>query len=84
MSIVKIIVASLIMGVVAFFIPKSTLWLFPGIVVCMVVYFFSLILVKFFQKDDIESLRDFSNNLGPLSKIINKLLNFVERLEFRD
>ena len=84
MSIVKIIVASLIMGVVAFFIPKSTLWLFPGIVVCMVVYFFALILVKFFQKDDIDSLRDFSNNLGPLSKIINKLLNFVEKLEFRD
>ena len=84
MAIVKIIVAAMIMGVVAFFIPKSTLWLFPGIVVCMVVYFFALILVKFFQKDDIESLRDFSNNLGPLSKIINKLLNFVERLEFRD
>lgn len=84
MAIVKIIVAAMIMGVVAFFIPKSTLWLFPGIVVCMVVYFFALILVKFFQKDDIDSLRDFSNNLGPLSKIINKLLNFVEKLEFRD
>ena len=83
-SIVKIIVASLIMGVFAFFIPKTTLWLFPGIFACVVVYFFALILVKFFQKDDIESLRRFSSKFGPLAKIADKLLNFVEKLEFRD
>lgn len=83
-SIVKIIVASLIMGVFALIIPKTTLWLFPGIFACVVVYFFALILVKFFQKDDIESLRRFSSKFGPLAKIADKLLNFVEKLEFRD
>ena len=82
-SVVKILMASLIMGIFAFFIPKDTLWLFPAIAACIVVYFFSLILVRFFQKDDIDSLRHLSERLGPLSKIVNKLLNFVERLEFR-
>jgi stage V sporulation protein B len=82
-SIIKILAASAIMGAVAFFIPKNTLFLFPGIFLCIIVYFFSLILVKFFQKDDIESLRALSERFGPLAKIVNKLLNFVERIEFR-
>jgi stage V sporulation protein B len=84
LSIVKILAASAIMGVFAFFIPKDTLWLFPGIFVCIIVYFFALILVKFFQKDDIESLRSLSSRFGPLSKILNKVLNVIERLEFRN
>ncbi|MBP3791341.1 MAG: flippase [Methanobrevibacter sp.] len=83
-SVVKIIFASLIMGIFAFFIPKSTLWLFPGIFACIIVYFFALILVKFFKKEDIESLRHFSSKFGPLGKIINKMLNLVEKLEFRN
>lgn len=82
-SIIKILAASAIMGAVAFLIPKDTLFLFPGIFVCVIIYFFSLILVKFFQKDDIESLRALSERFGPLAKIVNKLLNFVERIEFR-
>jgi len=82
-SITKIIVASLIMGLFAFFIPKSAIWLFPGIFACIIVYFFALILVKFFEKDDIESLRVLSSKFGPASKIVNKLLNFVEKLEKR-
>ena len=82
-SIVKIIVASLIMGVFAYFIPKDTLWLFPGIFACIIVYFFALILVRFFQKDDIESLRHLTSRFGPVAKVADKVLNFVERLEFR-
>ena len=82
-SIVKIIVASLIMGVFAYFIPKDTLWLFPGIFACIIVYFFALILVRFFQKDDIESLRHLTSRFGPVAKLANRVLNFVERLEFR-
>ena len=83
-SIVKIVVAALIMGAFAFFIPKTTLWLFPGIFACVIVYFFALILVKFFQKEEIDSLRRFSSRLGPLAKFVDKFLNFVERLTFRN
>ena len=82
-SVVKILAASAIMGAFAYFIPKDTLWLFPGIFACIIVYFFSLIIVRFFQKDDIESLRHLFERFGPLSKIVNKLLNIVEKIEFR-
>ncbi len=84
LSVVKIIVASLIMGIVAFFIPKNAYFLFPGIIACIIVYFFALILVKFFTKEDIASLRALSSKFGALSKIINKILDFVEKIEFRN
>lgn len=84
LPVIKIIAASAIMGIFALFIPKNAYWLFPGIFACMIVYFFALILVKFFTKEDIASLRELSLKAGPLSKIANKLLNFVERVEFRN
>ena len=76
--------ASLIMGVFALLIPKNATWLFPGIFLCIIVYFFALILVRFFTKEDIESLRKLSLKTGRLSSISNKLLDFVERIEFRN
>lgn len=82
-SIVKILIASLIMGIFALIIPKTTLYLFPGIFACIILYFFALILVKFFQKEDIDSLRQLSSKLGPIAKIVNRLLNLIEKLEFR-
>ena len=82
--IIKILLASLIMGIFAYFIPKTTLFLFPGIFACIIVYFIALILVKFFQKDDIESLRRLADKFGPLSKLINKVLNFIEKVEFKE
>nr|WP_296894753.1 polysaccharide biosynthesis C-terminal domain-containing protein [uncultured Methanobrevibacter sp.] len=84
MPVIKILIAAFIMGAIGYFIPKTPLWLFPGIVFCMIVYFFALILVKFFAKDDIATLRGYASKLGPLSKLVNKLLNLVERLEFRN
>ena len=83
-AVVKILAASAIMGAFAYLIPKTTVYLFPGIFACVIVYFFALILVKFFQKDDIESLRNLSARFGPLAKIVNKMLNIVEKLEFRE
>jgi stage V sporulation protein B len=82
--VIKILAATSIMAVAGFLIPKTTLWLFPGILICMIVYFFALILVKFFTKEDIETLRAYGSKFGPLAKIVNKLLNFVERIEFRN
>lgn len=84
MAVFKVFAASAIMGAFAYLIPKTTLYLFPGIFACMIVYFFALILVKFFEKDDIETLRGFSQRLGPLSKLVDKMLNLVERVGIRD
>ena len=83
-SIVKILLATAVMAVVGFFIPKTTLFLFPGIILCMIVYFIALIFFKFFTKEDIQTLRNTSSKLGPLSKIFNKLLDFVEKIESRN
>lgn len=84
LPVLKILAASGIMALAGFIIPKTTLWLFPGILICIVVYFFALILVRFFTKDDIETLRGYSSKLGPFSSIANKILNFVEKIEFRN
>ena len=84
MSYVKIVIASLIMGAFALIIPKNAYWLFPGVIACIIVYFFALILVRFFTKEDIESLRELSSKFGPLSKLANFALNIVEKIEFRD
>ena len=81
--IVKILAASMIMGVFALIIPKNPIFLFPGIFACIIVYFFALILVRFFQPEDIESLREMSRKFGPLAKIINKMLNLVEKINYK-
>ena len=78
-SIIKILIASAIMGVFALIIPKTTWFLFPGIIACIIVYLFSLIFIKFFEKEDIESLRHLSSRFKSLSKIVNKILNFIEK-----
>ena len=82
--IAKIIIATTIMALVGYAVPKTTLYLFPGIILCIIVYFFALILVKFFTREDIESLRGMSSRLGPLSGLANKILNFIEKFEFRN
>lgn len=82
-SVVKILAASMMMGVVAYIMPKTTSWLFVGIIVCMIVYFFALILVRFFTQEDIVGLRALSSKFGPLSKVMGKMLDLVEKIEFR-
>ena len=82
-SVVKILIASMMMGVVAYIMPKTTSWLFVGIIVCMIVYFFALILVRFFTQEDIVGLRALSSKFGPLSKVMGKMLDLVEKIEFR-
>lgn len=82
-SVVKILTASMMMGVVAYIMPKTTSWLFVGIIVCMIVYFFALILVRFFTQEDIVGLRALSSKFGPLSKVMGKMLDLVEKIEFR-
>lgn len=83
-SIIKILFATAIMGVAGYFIPKTTLYLVPGIIICVIVYFIALLLVKFFTRDDIATFRGYASKLGPLSKIFNKLLDLVEKIEFRN
>jgi len=75
----KLLLASLVMGASILLLPETLLGLIVGIVICPVIYLIVLILVKSFDSDDISAIRRFSHKFGPLSSIINKLLNIIER-----
>jgi len=75
----KIIIASLIMGVIILFIPQNSYGLLMSIIICPIIYLISLILLKTFDENDISSVRRFSHKFGPLAKFINKILNIIER-----
>ena len=67
------------MGVVAYIIPKTTSWLF---VRNYCLYYCVLLCIntcKFFTQEDIISLRALSSKFGPLSKIMNKMLDLVRK-----
>lgn len=74
----KIIAASLIMGAVIIFIPQNSYGLLLAIILSPIIYLIGLTLLKTFDENDISAIRGFSNKFGPLSKIINKILNIIE------
>lgn len=79
----KIFAASIIMAIVAIIIPKTIIGLIIAVICCPLVYLAGLILCKFFQKEDIDMLRGFTGKLGPLDKLLNKLLNLIVKLQSR-
>lgn len=79
----KIISASFIMGAFAFIIPKNPLGLLVGIIICPIIYLFSLSLLKVFTKYDIKYIRSYSSKFGPLKVLVNKILSLIEKIEFR-
>jgi stage V sporulation protein B len=75
----KIIIASAIMSVIILILPRDTTGLIIGIIICPIIYLLTLIKLKFFTLEDINSARSMTSKLGPLNKIANKILNFVEK-----
>jgi len=75
----KVILASLVMGLIIFLLPNTILGLIIGIIICPIIYLISLILLKTFIREDVSEIRRFSNKFGPLSSIINKILDIVEK-----
>ncbi len=81
----KILVSSGAAGALAFlavsFVSSSD-WpkLILGLLVFVVVFFSSLIAIRALRKSDIDALRLMASGLGPLTGIINKMLNILERM----
>jgi stage V sporulation protein B len=75
----KLIFASLIMGVVILILPQTSLGLVLGIILCPIVYLITLVFLKTFDNNDISAFKSISGKFGPLSSIINKILNIIER-----
>lgn len=82
--VLKIFIASVIMGAIAIVIPKTIMGLIAGIICCPFIYLGSLILCKFFDKDDISTLRGFTGKFGPVGKILNKVLNIIVKIQFKE
>ncbi|MDL2270437.1 flippase [Methanobrevibacter sp. OttesenSCG-928-I08] len=76
----KILIASIIMGaIILIILPKSTVGLVIGIIICPIIYLFSLIKLNFFTFDDINKIRPIAAKLGPLSNILNKIINYIAK-----
>jgi len=75
----KVILASLLMGLIILALPNTVLGLIIGMIICPIIYLLILILLKTFTKEDISEIRRFSNKLGPLSPLLNKVLDIVEK-----
>ncbi|MDR1722082.1 MAG: flippase, partial [Methanobrevibacter sp.] len=83
----KIIAASAIMAIIIVLFIKialgtfigyqSRIGLVVGIIICPIIYLISLILLKFFTKEEINQISSYSNKLGPLSGVLNKILNII-------
>ena len=80
----KILVSSALAGALTFFVVSFLVlskWpqLILGLLVFAAAFLLSVIAVRALRKPDIEGLRLMASGLGPLSGVINKLLNVLER-----
>jgi stage V sporulation protein B len=75
----KTIFASLVMGIAILFIPKTTINLVISIILCPILYMILLILTKTFSLNDLENIRSHSTKIGPISKIVNKIIDLIEK-----
>ena len=75
----KVVLASLIMGLIIMVIPKTIIGLVIGIIFCPIIYLMGLVVLKSFTPDDIDEIAKFSHKLGPLSKVVNGVLNLIRK-----
>jgi len=75
----KIIASSLIMGIFIAILPQTTLGLIIGLILGSIIYLISLILMKSFTSEDISMISGFLKKLGPMNKILKKILKPFNR-----
>ena len=81
----KILVSSVASGGVAYFaVSFLSLGNWPKLIIGLIVFsaafLLSTIATRTLGKTDIDNLRLMTSELGPLSSVINKILNLVERI----
>lgn len=75
----RIGIASAIMGLIIFLIPKIIPGLIAAIIIAPIIYILALTLIGGFKKDDVRISKKYASKLGPLSKVSLKLVNFIEK-----
>lgn len=83
-SVAKILLASAVMAVICLFIPKTIPGFVAALIIAPVTYLVVLVLVKFFTREDLDNFRSYANKFGPLSGLCNKLINGIEKIEFKN
>lgn len=75
----KIILASLVMGAVFMFFPSTVLFLIIGIIISPFLYLGVLAIIGGLKFEDLKLLYKVGSRLGPLSGIVNKMINVLGR-----
>jgi stage V sporulation protein B len=75
----KIIIASLLMGVVFLFFPQTRTSFILAMIIAPFLYIGILSVIGGLKKDDIRALYKLGTKLGPISGYFNKIVGFFER-----
>lgn len=75
----KIVLASLIMTVPLILIPKTNIGFLMALLVSPVAYLIAFTFLRGFESRDVRMLRRLERRLGPLARVFEKLVNFIER-----
>ncbi|PVX26228.1 MAG: hypothetical protein CW716_06480 [Candidatus Bathyarchaeum sp.] len=81
----KILLSSFIAAAITYLLVNqltlsSPIELIIGVIVFVLVFLFSVLLTRAINESDMYNLKTMTSGLGPLSKIINKLLMLIEKL----
>ncbi|KAF5079823.1 Lipid II flippase MurJ [anaerobic digester metagenome] len=75
----KIIIASIIMGIIFIPFPKTRLFLFLGIILAPFIYVSALTLFGGLKKEDVHVMYKFGEKMGPLKGVVRKFAGLFER-----
>jgi len=76
---IRIVAASSILGLFFFILPKNLLFLLVAIFLSGPIYALSLIMVGGLKKSDVRAIYKLSTRMGPLSSIVKKIADFMDR-----
>lgn len=76
---VRIVAASLIYGLSLMFLPKTILFVFVAMLISPIIYTIALIIFGGLKKSEVRMIYKLSNKMGPLSSVVKKLADFLDR-----
>lgn len=75
----KLLIASGLMALFILLLPQNIVGLILALIISPILYWLALVLLKAFTHEDIAGVRRFSSKFGPLTSIINKILDVMEK-----
>ena len=82
MFLLKITIASIIMGLPALVLPDNILGLIAGLIICPIIYVVFIVLLRTLSHEDIEGFRGLAGKFGPMKKYANKFLDVLDKYSY--